>query len=89
MRYLLIIFSILIASISGLTQPRQGFVAVNQGKLFYEISGNGPTLLFLHGVCLDHRMWENQVNYFSTSYTCINVDLRGFGSSSVPDTTPV
>jgi len=29
-------------------------------------------------------MWENQVNYFSKKYTCVALDLRGFGKSSVP-----
>ena len=31
---------------------------------------------------------EEQVNYFSNSFTCISVDLRGFGKSSHPTSTP-
>ena len=67
---------------------QQGFVNISDGKLFYQKTGTGPPLLFLHGNCLDHRMWEEQVNYFSDSFTCISVDLRGFGKSSVPGSAP-
>jgi pimeloyl-ACP methyl ester carboxylesterase len=88
MRYLLTIYSIMVAAISGWAQQRQGFVPVNDGKLYYETNGSGPPLVFLHGVCLDHRMWQQQVDYFSKSYTCINLDLRGFGKSSLPGSTP-
>jgi 3-oxoadipate enol-lactonase len=65
----------------------QGFIPIKEGKLYYEKSGTGQPLIFLHGLCLDHRMWQQQIEYFSKSYTCINVDLRGFGMSSVPDST--
>ncbi|HEV8503768.1 MAG TPA: alpha/beta hydrolase [Chitinophagaceae bacterium] len=87
MRYLLIISFFMVATIRGWTQRRQGFVPINDGQLYYEKNGSGPPLVFLHGVCLDHRMWQQQVDYFSKSYTCINVDLRGFGKSSLPDST--
>jgi 3-oxoadipate enol-lactonase len=78
----------MMAAISGWAQQRQGFVPVNEGKLYYETIGSGPPLVFLHGVCLDHRMWQKQVDYFSKSYTCINLDLRGFGKSSLPGSAP-
>jgi pimeloyl-ACP methyl ester carboxylesterase len=67
---------------------QEGFVPINEGNLYYQKKGAGPFLVFIHGICLDHRMWEKQINYFSTSFTCISVDLRGFGKSSVPTGTP-
>src|SRR5215218_9882473 len=88
MRYLLIVSYIMVATLNGWAQQQHGFVPVNDGKLYYEKNGSGPPLVFLHGVCLDHRMWQQQVDYFSRSYTCINIDLRGFGKSSVPSSTP-
>src|SRR5678815_3075215 len=87
-RHLFIIpFSILL-TFNGWTQSRQGFIPVNDGQLYYEKIGSGPPVVFLHGICLDHRMWQQQIDYFSKSYTCINVDLRGFGKSSFPGQTP-
>jgi 3-oxoadipate enol-lactonase len=60
------------------------YCPVQEGNLFFLKEGSGPPLVFIHGFCLDHRMWENQVNHFSKKYTCITLDLRGFGKSSVP-----
>jgi 3-oxoadipate enol-lactonase len=87
MRYLLIISVFVLVKFSGLAQLKQGFIEVNDGRLFYELSGTGQAIVFLHGMCLDHRMWQKQVEYFSDSYTCVNIDLRGFGQSSVPGST--
>jgi 3-oxoadipate enol-lactonase len=64
------------------------FCPVHEGKLFFVKEGAGPPIVFLHGFCLDHRMWETQVDYFSADFTCIVVDLRGFGKSSLPTDKP-
>jgi len=88
MKQILITYSILVVSFAGSAQLQQGFIPINEGELYYQKKGSGPFLVFLHGICLDHRMWEKQVNYFSTKFTCISVDLRGFGKSSSPTTTP-
>jgi pimeloyl-ACP methyl ester carboxylesterase len=61
---------------------------VIMGNFITKETGSGPPVIFLHGICLDHRMWQHQIDYFSKSYTCINVDLRGFGKSSLPTQTP-
>ena len=78
----------MMVALHGMAQLQQGFINISDGNLFYQKKGNGPPILFLHGLCLDHRMWEDQVNYFSDSFTCISIDLRGFGKSSVPGSTP-
>jgi 3-oxoadipate enol-lactonase len=87
MRHLIFISLIMLTTLNGWTQ-QQGFIPINEGSLYYERKGSGPPLVFLHGVFLDHRMWQEQIDYFSKSYTCINLDLRGFGKSSLPTTTP-
>lgn len=74
-------------TVKGWSQQLQGFIPVTDGKLYFEKSGTGPPLVFLHGICLDHHMWQEQMDFFSKSYTCINVDLRGFGKSSLPTST--
>lgn len=43
--------------------------------------GNGPHLCFLHGFCEDSTIWENTIHYFSKKYTCISIDLPGFGKN--------
>ncbi len=50
--------------------------------------GTGPHLCFLHGFCEDSRIWEPLVTELSQDYTCIAIDLPGFGASKhTPFTT--
>lgn len=44
-----------------------------------------PTIIFLHGFPLDHRMWENQIEYLKDFYHIIAYDCRGLGQSYVGD----
>lgn len=48
---------------------------------YYEIQGEGEVIVFIHGMALDHRMWQEQVAYFSKNYCCLSYDMRGFGKS--------
>jgi 3-oxoadipate enol-lactonase len=88
MTRLKIIGSFLLIAFSCSSQASDGLITVNEGKIYYELTGNGPPIVFLHGLALDHRMWQQQVEYFSDSFTCIAVDLRGFGKSSTPTNAP-
>lgn len=47
--------------------------------------GSGQTLILLHGFPLDHRMWLEQLEYFSQWYQVICPEFRGFGQSSAED----
>lgn len=40
---------------------------------------NRPAVLFLHGMSLDHRMWQRQVAALHPRYRVITADLPGFG----------
>ncbi len=50
--------------------------------IHYDITGNGPPLVMLHGYALNSLMWEFQIPEFAKSNTVFSVDLRGFGKSS-------
>jgi pimeloyl-ACP methyl ester carboxylesterase len=52
-----------------------------QKKLSYQLYGEGPYLLFLHGFCEDHRMWSAFLDDFSADYQLLIPDLPGFGKS--------
>ena len=62
-----------------------GYVPVKNGRLFYEIAGGGAPLVFLHGFTLDHRMWDDQWDFFRSQRMVIRYDQRGHGRSSDPD----
>ena len=53
-------------------------------KLYYEESGSGTTVLFVHEFAGDHRSWEPQVRYFARRYRCVTYDARGYSPSDVP-----
>ena len=59
---------------------------VNGTRLYYEQSGHGPDVILIHGVTLDHRMWEPQVKALSMAFRVTRYDVRGFGRSG-PATT--
>ena len=61
-----------------------GKAEVNGGRLYYEVSGHGPPLVFLHAGIADSRMWDSQIQYFSRHYTVVRYDLRGYGKSDAP-----
>jgi pimeloyl-ACP methyl ester carboxylesterase len=50
-------------------------------SLFYQLTGAGPTLVFLHPFPMDHRLWQLQIEHFSPHYQVLTPDLRGFGNS--------
>lgn len=59
-------------------------IKVNNIEMYYEISGNGAPLLFIHGLGSSSKDWEEQVPAFSKNYRVITVDLRGHGRSEAP-----
>lgn len=50
--------------------------------------GNGPPLLLLHGHPQTHMMWHKVAPRFAHDFTVVAPDLRGYGDSSKPPTTP-
>jgi pimeloyl-ACP methyl ester carboxylesterase len=49
--------------------------------LFYEFHGNGPYLIFAHGLGGNHASWFNQVPFFARYFKVVTFDHRGFGNS--------
>jgi pimeloyl-ACP methyl ester carboxylesterase len=49
--------------------------------LAHHRSGSGPPLVLLHGIGLDHRVWEPVVPMLEPEREAIAVDLPGFGAS--------
>jgi len=53
-------------------------------KLYYEETGSGIPIVFVHEFAGDYRAWEPQVRYFSRRYRCIVYNARGYPPSDVP-----
>lgn len=57
-------------------------------KVYYEVTGSGPPIIFAHGIGSNHMTWWQQVPHFSDRFTCITFSHRGYPPSSeigVPD----
>ena len=52
------------------------------------VGGNGPPLLLLHGHPQTHAIWHRVAPTLARTHTVVAADLRGYGESSKPDTTP-
>ncbi len=50
--------------------------------------GDGPPLLLLHGIPETHHMWHRIAPRLADRFTVVATDLRGFGGSGTPPSTP-
>ncbi|MCP4141979.1 MAG: alpha/beta fold hydrolase [Chloroflexi bacterium] len=53
-------------------------------QTYYEISGEGETLVFVHGLGSSSQDWKFQRDFFSKSFQVIAYDVRGHGQSEKP-----
>ena len=61
------------------------YVKSNKIKLYYEETGKGYPIIFVHEFGSDLREWEQQVRHFSREYKCITFNARGYPPSEVPE----
>ncbi len=62
-------------------------IEANGTTLYYERSGNGPAILFVHGMCGHADVWTDQAKRFSDRYLCVRYDRRGHSRSAWGDGT--
>jgi pimeloyl-ACP methyl ester carboxylesterase len=62
------------------------FRDINGIETFARIDGKGEPIIFVHGLGLNHAIWEHQIALLSHSYETLVYDLRGHGRSGVPET---
>lgn len=51
-------------------------------SIYYEVVGEGPALVFAHGLGGNHLSWWQQAAHFSSRYTCVVFAHRGFAPST-------
>ncbi|MFM9848673.1 MAG: alpha/beta fold hydrolase [Hyphomicrobiaceae bacterium] len=54
-------------------------------RLYYEETGAGQTVIFVHEFAGDMRSWEPQMRHFGRTYRCIAYNARGYPPSDVPE----
>lgn len=59
------------------------FADSDGAEIYYEVHGEGPAVLFVHGSGGHHAAWWQQIPHFTTrGYSVVTLDLRGFGRST-------
>jgi pimeloyl-ACP methyl ester carboxylesterase len=53
-------------------------------QLYYEETGKGVPIVFVHEFADDLHSWEAQMQFFSRRYRCIAFNARGYPPSDVP-----
>jgi pimeloyl-ACP methyl ester carboxylesterase len=54
-------------------------------RLYYEETGSGIPVIFVHEYAGDHRSWEQQMRHFGQRYRAITYAARGYPPSDVPE----
>lgn len=62
-----------------------GFAQSGEISLYYEDTGKGTPIVFVHEYASDLREWETQVRHFSRDYRCVTFNARGYPPSDVPE----
>jgi 3-oxoadipate enol-lactonase len=64
---------------------RAGRLRRDGAEIYYEVAGNGPAIVFAHGLGGNPLSWWQQIAHFAPSHTCVAFAHRGFPpSSAVP-----
>jgi 3-oxoadipate enol-lactonase len=61
-----------------------GFTSVNGARLYFEMSGTGKSVVFIHGGLVNCHLWDGQFPQFARCFQTMRYDLRGFGQSESP-----
>lgn len=68
----------------------EGFAQVSDGgRLWYEVTGDGPAVIFIHPGLWDARTWDREFTRFAEAgFRTLRYDVRGYGRSSRPTGAP-
>jgi len=64
-----------------LSNPDTSTMSLGDIAVAYHAAGDGPTVVLIHGLAQDHRMWVTQQEAL-TSHRTIAYDLRGHGATT-------
>jgi len=62
-----------------------GTVRTNEIGTYYERRGDGPPIVFVHGMAMSSTMWEPQMVALADEFTTVAYDVRGHGRTGGSD----
>src|SRR5688572_16433123 len=60
------------------------FGAQDETRIYYEVEGSGPPLIFCYGLLCKRDHWRHQISYFKERFTIVTFDYRGHQLSDLP-----
>ena len=57
------------------------YARIGEKRVFYQVAGNGPAVVLLHGLSGSSRWWARNILPLSQRFRVYSVDLIGFGGS--------
>jgi pimeloyl-ACP methyl ester carboxylesterase len=60
------------------------FATADGSRVYYEIHGEGPAVVLVHGAGGHHAIWWQQIPHLRDRYRVVALDLPGFGNSADP-----
>lgn len=57
-------------------------------RLYYDVTGQGPPVIFVHGLGGNHASWWQQIPEFARRWTCVAFAARGFHPSRLLEPLP-
>ena len=78
------------ASVHAIVVPgtRRGFLERPGCRVYFEVTGSGPAIVFAHGIGSNCMTWWQQVAHFSERFACVTFSHRSYTPGSdigVPD----
>jgi pimeloyl-ACP methyl ester carboxylesterase len=68
---------------ANLNHAQTGKAHLEGADLYYEMAGEGPSLVLAHAGFVDGRMWDEQFPVLAQHYRVVRYDRRGFGNSTL------
>ncbi|MBL8697963.1 MAG: alpha/beta hydrolase [Alphaproteobacteria bacterium] len=75
-------------SMPKMPSAQRGHVARGDARIYFHAVGDGPAIVFAHGLGGSHLSWWQQVAHFMPRHRCIAISHRGFGPSVAPPGGP-
>jgi pimeloyl-ACP methyl ester carboxylesterase len=61
------------------------FAPSEGARIYYEETGKGAPILFIHEYSGDYRSWHDQVRHFARGWRCVTWSCRGYPPSDCPE----
>jgi 3-oxoadipate enol-lactonase len=87
MKYAVLILFLFASWMAEARSSKSGFIKAKTLTIYYETTGSGSPVFFLHAGLQDHHMWDAQVKTLARKHQVITLDLPAHGRTLGWDTT--